>query len=330
MDLNNFNIHHTQYNFDKTSLFCSTNKGFIIYNINPFRQLLKRNIKGGISYGVIYQRSNIIFFVGTGISPEYPTNCLIIWDEKLKKKIAQITIKNKIEGFKINEYNIQVWFKKNVYIYGLMNLAKLKEISIISYSFSSIITPKGYLICFPSIDYKNLGKMVIKSNNSLINVQAHKDSIHKLALSPDGKYIATCSSKGYLLKLFNNKGILIREYNRGFTSKQISFLGFSTKSRWLICATEYSTIHLFDLENEIMPLTFFRERSRYTYNINEIVIDCYINDDENKIIFNSLNKIYTGYFSNNKIIINHTYLLMIEKDPFSFSPKLVKKNIGIK
>ena len=99
----NFSINNTSYNKEKNCLFCSTSQGFIVYNIKPFRQLLKKYISGGLNFGNIYSRTNIFFFVGTGINSEYPTNRVIVWDQKLNKKIAEISINTKIEVFKLKQ-----------------------------------------------------------------------------------------------------------------------------------------------------------------------------------------------------------------------------------
>jgi hypothetical protein len=58
-------------------------------------------------------------------------------------------------------------------------------------------------------------------------------------------------------------------------------------------------------------------------------VNCHLDEEKNIIIFNSLNKIYTGTLSGSqqdtKLTINHNYLLIIDKDPFSLSPKYIKK-----
>lgn len=325
----NFIINHTTFNTDHTLLFCSTNQGIRIYNINPFRQLFCKTIKGGISFGSIYQRSNIFYLVGTGIHPDYPTNRLIVWDEYQKKKIAEVSIKNKIEGFILDDQFLQIYSKKNIFIYDLYTLNKNYDLSLVSYTFSSYLYKKNYTLCYPLINYQDIGKIVIKKNGSHIHIHSHNDPIHQIAISPDGKYIATCSNKGYLVKLFSSTGSLVREYNRGFISKQVSYLGFSSHSNWLICATEYSTLHLFDVNNESINIPFWRERSRHTYNIDEIIVNCHLDEEKKVIIFNSVNKIYTGNLSgcqpDTKLTINHKYLLIIDKDPFSLSPKYLKK-----
>ena len=53
-----------------------------------------------------------------------------------------------------------------------------------------------------------------------------------------------------------------------------------------------------------------------------MVHNCYFNTETRTIIFNSSQKIYIGQIIDNQIKITQTYLLVIEKDPFSLSPKI--------
>jgi hypothetical protein len=78
--------------------------------------------------------------------------------------------------------------------------------------------------------------------------------------------------------------------------------------------------------NNLNTFNLFRERSKYKYKIDDIVIYCIYNEKTNNIYFNSLNNIYNGFIQNNELIVKESYLLIINKDPFSLSPKYLKKN----
>lgn len=322
-----FTINYTNYNLSKDCLFCSTSKGFIIYNINPFRQLVRKYIEGGLNFGTIYRRTNIFFLVGTGINSDYPTNRLIVWDEQHKKKLAEISISQKIENFSLTEKLILIKSRDSLYIYDIYSLEKhIDPISISSqYTLTSNFIDFKYVISYPLTNINNIGKIAIRRNTKYFEIKAHNDQIQKLSISPDNKMIATCSVKGNLIKLFNDNNNLINTFNRGYYSKSISYLGFSKQGKWLICATEYGSVHFFDLETKDNSLvSIFRERSTYVYKVNDIIIDCVFDEVCNFIYFNSMEKIYTGLIKNDELKINQTYLLIIEKDPFSLSPKYLK------
>ena len=183
-----------------------------------------------------------------------------------------------------------------------------------------------HLLSYPLISYNEIGTIIIKDPKKYKQVKAHADQIQKIAISHDGCKIATCSIKGFLIKVFDRNGELIHTFSRGMYSKKISFLGFSHSDKWIICATEFGTVHLFDIENSdsLFP-GIIRSRSTYNYKVNDIIIDCYYNENSNLIYFNSLLKIYSGQVNKNEIFINETYLLIIQRDPFSLSPKYLKR-----
>lgn len=321
---NIININNSSYNTDNSCLFCCTSQGLLIYNINPFRQIMKKYIEGGLNFGCVLGRTNIFFLVGTGVNSKYPTNRVVIWDYHKNSRIAEISINSKIEGLLLNNMII-INSKNKIYAYDIDSLEKKYELDIVSPLFSIYFKDDYYLLCYPLISYSEIGTIVINEKKKYNQVKAHADQIQQIAISHDGNKIATCSIKGFLIKIFDKFGQLVNTFSRGMYSKTICYLGFSVNDEWLICATEFGTIHLFDIVNcdNIFP-RLMRTRSSYNYKTNDIITDCYYNEKSNIIYFNSLSKIYSGYIDNNSLIINETYLLIIEKDPFSLSPKYLK------
>lgn len=333
VDKDNFYINYSCFNTKNDCLLCSTSNGVIIYNINPFRIAIKSNFQGGVSFFNQIDRSNIFIIVGTGINQEFPLNRAIIWDENKKKKLAEVSINEKIIGIKtnINKY-LFIYSRSKGYLYNLENLEKLMEIKLnhqsLSYNFSD---ENNYILTYPVIKYDNIGKIIVKSTTKHLEIIAHNDSIQKLCVSNNGKYIATCSVKGNLIKLFTIDGILVKEYNRGNLTKKISYLGFSNNCKWLICASEYSSLHLFNLYDfTLSPITIFRDRATFVYKLKDIIYNCHINDNNNCIVFNSNKNIYLGKIENNKLVVTKSFLLVIEQDPFSLSPNNLKKSSLIK
>lgn len=315
-------INYSKLNNTADCLICCTPKGFIIYNINPFRILLNKKISGGFNFGFLYNRSNIIFLVGTGVNTNFPTNRLIIWDEYLRKTIAEISISDKIDGIKILNNYICVYSKSKCYIYDLETLSHKQSINLVSYAMDCYLSNDDFLFAFPNLNYKNIGYVNIKTNKKLLEFTAHQYVIHKIAVSHNGKFIATCSNEGRIIKLFTNRGNLVREYTRGYYIKNISYLGFSECDNWIICSSDYSTIHLFNLRSNNEYTFGRRERATCNFVHNDIIHNCYFNTETRTIIFNSSQKIYIGQIIDNQIKITQTYLLVIEKDPFSLSPKI--------
>mmetsp|Transcript_4239 Transcript_4239/g.8757 ORF Transcript_4239/g.8757 Transcript_4239/m.8757 type:complete len:601 (-) Transcript_4239:248-2050(-) len=105
-------------------------------------------------------------------------------------------------------------------------------------------------------------------------VDAHESALGALALSVDGSLLATASERGTVIRLFDTRGVTVgggaraardsissagsggdttsmsssvplREFRRGVERATISCLTFSSDSRWLGCASDHGTVHVF-------------------------------------------------------------------------------------
>ena len=62
------------------------------------------------------------------------------------------------------------------------------------------------------------------------------------------KYIASVSTKGTIIRIFNLNGELINEYRRGIEKTYINWLCFNKQSNILLCHSKKGTIHLFKIK----------------------------------------------------------------------------------
>lgn len=88
-------------------------------------------------------------------------------------------------------------------------------------------------------------------------IKAHKTQIQKISISKDGKYLATASIKGTIIRVFRvNDGVKIFEFRRGSYNAKICCLEFNLNNTILCCSSDTGTIHLFmlDKSNEIKKI----------------------------------------------------------------------------
>ena len=79
-----------------------------------------------------------------------------------------------------------------------------------------------------------------------LQVQAHENNIACLALNQAGTLLATASTQGTLLRVFDPKtGTQLGEFRRGSTPTTICDLSFDNESKYLTCASDKGTIHIF-------------------------------------------------------------------------------------
>ncbi|MFQ6650135.1 hypothetical protein Gotur_022544 [Gossypium turneri] len=86
-------------------------------------------------------------------------------------------------------------------------------------------------------------------------INAHSSNITCLALTHDGRVLATASSKGTLIRCFNTlDGTLIQEVRRGADRAEIYCLAFSPTAQWLAVSSDKGTIHVFSLKADSVVL----------------------------------------------------------------------------
>jgi WD40 repeat protein len=89
----------------------------------------------------------------------------------------------------------------------------------------------------------------IPSSITPLAVATHQSELAALALSTDGKYFATASTTGTIVRLWSTDGRLVRESRRGFLSASIVHLSFSSCSHFLCATSSHNTAHVFKVED---------------------------------------------------------------------------------
>lgn len=93
-------------------------------------------------------------------------------------------------------------------------------------------------------------------------INAHSSNITCLSLTHDGRVLATASSKGTLIRVFNAlDGTLIQEVRRGADRAEIYSLAFSSTAQWLAVSSDKGTVHIFSLKVDSVALEDDRSSS---------------------------------------------------------------------
>ncbi|MBA0646102.1 hypothetical protein Goklo_014095 [Gossypium klotzschianum] len=80
-------------------------------------------------------------------------------------------------------------------------------------------------------------------------IMAHDSRIACFALSQDGQLLATTSTKGTLVRVYNSvDGSLLQEVMRGVDKTKIYSLAFFLNAQWLAVSNDKGTIHVFGLK----------------------------------------------------------------------------------
>lgn len=207
---------HVSFNQDNGCFACGISHGFRIYNCDPYREIFRRDFEtgGGIAVVEMLFRCNILALVGGGTEPQYPPNKVMIWDDHKSRCIGELSFRSEVRGVKLRRDRIIVVLEQKILVYNFVDLKLLNQIE-------TFVNPKG--LCEVSQGSGNFVLVCLGLQKGQIRVEhcglkktkfilAHDSRIACFTLAQDGHLIATASSKGTLIRIFDtHDGTLLQE-----------------------------------------------------------------------------------------------------------------------
>jgi len=239
------------FNQDNGNIACGTTNGFIVYNVDPFKETLRRVFSnGGIGIVEMLYRCNLLAIVGGGRNPRFPTNKVMIWDDLQNRCIGELMFKSEVHAVKLRRDRIVVVLLTKVYVY------RFKDLSLIDTK-QTITNPKGLISLCPdpnnnvlAIPGQQKGSIQIElySISKFTLIKAHESELAQFALNIDGSKIASASDKGTLIRLWDTStGALLKELRRGMDKAEIYSIAFNPTSTFIACSSDKGTVHIFSL-----------------------------------------------------------------------------------
>lgn len=244
---------HVSFNQDHGCFATGTDQGFRIYNCDPFREIFRRDFDHGGGIGIVEMlfRCNILALVGGGPDPRYPVNKVMIWDDHQSRCIGELAFRSEVRGVRLRRDRIVVVLEQKIFVYNFADLKLLHQIE-------TIANPKGLcavsqvagslvLVC-PGLQ-KGQVRLEHYASKRTKFIMAHDSRIACFALTQDGQLLATASTKGTLVRIFNTfDGALLQEVRRGADRAEIYSLAFSPTAQWLAVSSDKGTVHVFGLK----------------------------------------------------------------------------------
>ncbi|KAL3690597.1 hypothetical protein R1sor_016906 [Riccia sorocarpa] len=239
------------FNQDYGCFACGTDTGFRIYNCDPFKETFRREFNnGGIGLVEMLFRCNILAIVGGGTTPRYPPNKVMIWDDHQSRCIGELSFRSEIRAVRLRRDRIVVVLEHKIYVYNFADLKLLHQIE-------TIANPKGLCALSPAstpsvLACPGLHKGQVRVEHYGLKktkfIAAHETHLAAFALTWDGRLLATASSKGTLIRIFNTlDGTKLQELRRGVDRAEIYSIAFSPSGQWLALSSDKATVHVFSL-----------------------------------------------------------------------------------
>ncbi|GAB2223976.1 hypothetical protein Droror1_Dr00004721 [Drosera rotundifolia] len=245
---------NVSWNQDYSCFAAVTNHGFRIYNCEPFRETWRRDLKGGYGTVEMLFRCNIFALVGGATDSPYSNNKVVIWDDQQGRSIGEFSFRSEVRAVKLRKDRLVVVLEHKVFVYNFLGLKLLHQIETVS-------NPRGLCCLSHSMNTSVLvcpgrrrGEVRIEHFGLSLTkiIQAHESHLGCFSLTLDGLLLATASTKGTLIRIFNTMdGTCLQEVRRGTDKANVCGIAFSPNAQWLAVSSDKGTIHIFSLRVRI-------------------------------------------------------------------------------
>ncbi|KAG8991017.1 autophagy protein, partial [Tulasnella sp. 427] len=272
-DKGNSNMLFANFNQDFTCISVGTKKGYSITNCDPFGRVYTKN-DGARGIVEMLFCTSLIALVGAADQPSSSPRKLQIVNTKRQSMICELLFPSSILAVKLNRKTLVVVLEVEIYIYDISNMKLLHVIettknpdAIVALSPSSDPSYLAYPSPIPSPNSplatsqpsssaapaQSCDALIFDTKTlSVVNVvQAHKTPIALLSINSTGTMLATCSTKGTVIRVFSLPGAeKLYQFRRGMQGARIHSITFNTVSTLLAVSSATDTVHIFKLSGK--------------------------------------------------------------------------------
>ncbi|KAF8812338.1 hypothetical protein BYT27DRAFT_7087744 [Phlegmacium glaucopus] len=297
---NPIQIFDAHFDADCKIFTASTPAGFAIYRTYPLQLIRKRELANGTLASVLpLHATNILFLLGGGRSPLYPPNKVILWNDILGKEVAELEFREKVRGLACRRGWLAVSLRRRVVVFqigesvtrygewdtcdnprGLLAMAtapystplaiagrQIGHVQLIHLPPCPLPTLTGPP---PSLLPQKPPPPPLKHPVSII--AAHASALTTLSMPPSGRLLATTSTRGTLVRVWDStSGKLVKEFRRGTDKADIYGVAFRPDEQEICVWSDKGTVHVFTLvvsstanrQSSLSPLTPFLPLPKY-------------------------------------------------------------------
>jgi len=257
------NLRSVRFNQDMTAVVCAFEDGLRIFNIDPIREQAhyKEDQVGSIAHAEMLYRTNLVAMVSGGRKPKFADNTVMIYDDLLGKMVLEFTFPEQVLAVRMKKDKIVAVCKNQIHIFSFPNKSKklfsvdtrdnplgLCEVSPQRCGEREVMVFPGYKT--GSIQMVDLSTTEQRVSSAPVSVNAHKNELVCLAINQQGTMVATASTKGTLIRIWDTaRRIQLVELRRGADQARIYCINFSSSDEWLCCSSDKGTVHIFALQD---------------------------------------------------------------------------------
>ncbi|KAK7049625.1 Phosphatidylinositol 3,5-bisphosphate-binding protein [Paramarasmius palmivorus] len=269
-------IYDARFDADCQIFTTCTPAGFAVYRTWPMTLLRKRELSGGtLAAAMPMHTSSLLFLLGGGRSPLFPPNKVILWDDVIGSEVAELEFREKVRGLACRRGWLAVALRRRVVVFEVgEQITRYAEwdtcdnprglVSIATAAWSTLLAIPGrqqghvQLIHLPPCAPPTTSGPPPStpppkpppppSKHPVSIIIAHHTALTTLALPPSGRLLATTSSRGTLVRIWDTiSGQRIHEFRRGTDKADIFGVAFRPDEAELCVWSDKGTVHVFTL-----------------------------------------------------------------------------------
>lgn len=208
-------VSHIAFSQDYSCFVIATDRGFFVYDIDSVKESSPRQPNFSFSIVQLLFRSNVMVCVGSGTDPNFLGNKVMVWDDINCCYNRQLSVRSEVRAVRLRNDRIVVVLMQKVHVYGFkdMNVLQMIETYMNDKGICEVSQVSGKMVLV-TLGLRK-GEVRIEHCYGLKKTRfilAHGSRIACLALTNDGRFLATASTKGTLVRVYNTlDGLLLQE-----------------------------------------------------------------------------------------------------------------------
>ncbi|KAG9154621.1 hypothetical protein Leryth_022717 [Lithospermum erythrorhizon] len=244
----------TSFNQDNSCFVIGTKDGFKIFDAKTGTLLYERAAGAFIIVEMLFS-SSFLAIVGAGEQPSLSPRRLCLFNTATGSPIRELNFLTSIIAVRVNKKRLAVILQEKTYIYDTGTLEILETIDTVPNLKGLCAFSHDLDGCFLALPASNSKGSVLVYNVTELQthceIDAHRSPLAAIALSSSGKYIATASEQGTIIRVhLVSDATKSYSFRRGSYQSTIFSLSFgpSTELPDILLATSSSgSVHTFFL-----------------------------------------------------------------------------------
>ena len=256
------------FNQDATCFSTGLRDRSCVYSCMPF-QRHEFASNGGIGAMAMLYRTNLLAMCGGGDTPAFSPRRLRVVNTTTKAALCELLFETTVLSVKMNRERLVVALQNKIHVFdldtmtalhmlqtppnmgGLMTLQANTNTGANNNSNGDDSSNRGVFLAFPGGTTK--GELVLFDvrNLKIVNlIQAHQHPLTAMELSQGGRFVATASTEGTIIRVFKvPSGERLHTFRRGTRRGIIRCLSFDIAGKYLCVGSASGTIHFYKNKN---------------------------------------------------------------------------------